>query len=1538
MENSEMESEIRETVPPVTDNESENENVIRVEAGETGGSGSGVDSADSVGPDLVVAAAAVAMIDTVSATTAAEVDTDTDTVEPGVSVAESAVEESEDSDVSSPSSSNLLADAPAEAALEAPVDTALEPVQEQAREPVSEPEPAVSPAALEPAPEPASAAVPASDMEALSAATHTPADDNKTVKATPEHLHKKRSVQFVDIVAPSQASADQISTPTPAGESDVGGSKESSPTKFGKSLTRVSSVQANQEASLLISRLQNDIKDLLVNGNESSEIFKGIFPVDEPIVEEFGDDLDGLLPTPASGDSNNGPKNGLKEHGKSSGNLSRTMTAGTLLLNENISLQEEARERNIMIEELRSKVDMLSTILTDSVEKTTLMEEELLNQSIQIGQLQETEIILKRENLILTKKLNEQAVEIEHSQGMRSKIAETEVVMNNLQEEMVNTLEKLLSTRQELKQLEDIDAIRLKEIAAYNGEIEDLKQELDRKRQELATAEDVNFETRQECERSIAFTERKMDDLQNATEIVRMENVRAKDNLLRVKGAQEKWELEKTELQKSIDAWKRMSLGTVSTPKSSSSTVSPLRRGNSVSSMSARSPRAMISESSESTAVTLTGLGSEPDYEDGAGYDAENGALVAVDNATYTAALQAGRNPFLQTNSPTLLLDSFQRTYLSIAEVIASGDEMKMKNELIALAHQLEMMRCSNARLLNKLQAARGNIQVCCRTRPPSSTELIQIASANNASKGSNSIYSSKKAVNRICVDVLDENELACYDGKSEQWRSFAFDRVWKLDATQAEVFADVEPLVMSVIDGYNCCLMAYGQTGSGKTFTMNGIGEDYGISYRTLSKIFEALELKRESALATARKIKIAAQKRLDSVSTTTDSAATTPNTPQTPKHPPASPRTFAKQQQQQRDQELAEEISVLMAEDDKIVAGLEVEPFSYKVEISIMEVYNDHIHDLLVNQPLDSSHNSPSLDVRQTPDGAVFVPGLIQVRLYSLEDVMAVFGRGSANRMTATTNLNERSSRSHLILQVTVTTQVVDELPVRAKLSLVDLAGSERVSKSGSVGSTMKEAQYINKSLSALGDVMEALDQKAKHIPYRNSKLTYLLNDSLGGNSRTMMIVTLCPTELTTEETLFSLLFATRVRNITIGAARKNVNAKNLEDALKSIKAELRDVRLRKSNLEEQVLALKRELKAKSEKVAIQIDSKVRTLDDTKKYADIQIQQYSRQNRELMIRLQEEKTERSQISLELSATKRDLSKVKEKLREFQSEKELLARDLKHKEREVAHLRHRQTSPARGFHDSTVSSTMLSSSSNDLSVCSRYSSPERESGTSPDSRRRSIRDSAVKMLEDVDGVQGLPSNSTTQGEEPSSVAEEPRKLKLTRTFSSNLPAPPSSSSPMTPSRQQQEVREEIALLSQNASLSVGNLIAHYNSKSDDAEGINLESYTHPTFMNRSPDSPRFQHNGLSLHTYHSDYAMSLSTGVNGSPEQGGRYYYSDTNSPTEVHVTPGKHQVIVVGTNGGATPASAHYRPKMTPRSKEALMKHQVTTIHVLL
>lgn len=150
-----------------------------------------------------------------------------------------------------------------------------------------------------------------------------------------------------------------------------------------------------------------------------------------------------------------------------------------------------------------------------------------------------------------------------------------------------------------------------------------------------------------------------------------------------------------------------------------------------------------------------------------------------------------------------------------------------------------------------------------------------------------------------------------------------------------------------------------------------------------------------------------------------------------------------------------------------------------------------------------------------------------------------------------------------------------------MHARLSLVDLAGSERLSRTEVTGQELREAKHINKSLSALGDVMEALDSKQKHVPFRNSKLTYLLQDSLGGNSKTVMICNVCPTSLTTEETLFSLQFAQRARRVQLGKAKKNTNlqTKNLEHDVKVLRKELAHVLRKKELAEEQLAAHKRD-----------------------------------------------------------------------------------------------------------------------------------------------------------------------------------------------------------------------------------------------------------------------------------------------------------------------------------------------------------------------
>ncbi|KAF1430151.1 Kinesin-like protein KIFC3, partial [Spheniscus mendiculus] len=164
----------------------------------------------------------------------------------------------------------------------------------------------------------------------------------------------------------------------------------------------------------------------------------------------------------------------------------------------------------------------------------------------------------------------------------------------------------------------------------------------------------------------------------------------------------------------------------------------------------------------------------------------------------------------------------------------------------------------------------------------------------------------------------------------------------------------------------------------------------------------------------------------------------------------------------------------------------------------------------------------------------------GLWQVwgRLASPPTSPQVFEFGHVNRATECTNLNEHSSRSHALLIVTV--RGFDRstgLRTTGKLNLVDLAGSERVGRSGAEGSRLREAQHINKSLSALGDVIYALRSRQGHVPFRNSKLTYLLQDSLSGDSKTLMMVQVSPAEKNTSETLCSLKFAERVRSVELG-----------------------------------------------------------------------------------------------------------------------------------------------------------------------------------------------------------------------------------------------------------------------------------------------------------------------------------------------------------------------------------------------------------------
>ncbi|GMI86293.1 ZWICHEL, KINESIN-LIKE CALMODULIN-BINDING PROTEIN, POTATO KINESIN-LIKE CALMODULIN-BINDING PROTEIN [Hibiscus trionum] len=216
----------------------------------------------------------------------------------------------------------------------------------------------------------------------------------------------------------------------------------------------------------------------------------------------------------------------------------------------------------------------------------------------------------------------------------------------------------------------------------------------------------------------------------------------------------------------------------------------------------------------------------------------------------------------------------------------------------------------------------------------------------------------------------------------------------------------------------------------------------------------------------------------------------------------------------------------------------------FSFSLKAYMVELYQDKLVDLL----LPKNAKRMKLDIKKDAKGMVAVENATVLPISTFEELKSIIQRGSERRHTSGTQMNEESSRSHLILSVVIeSTNLQTQSVARGKLSFVDLAGSERVKKSGSVGDQLKEAQSINKSLSALGDVISALSSGAQHIPYRNHKLTLLMSDSLGGNAKTLMFVNVSPVESNLDETYNSLTYASRVQSI-MNDASKNVSSKEV------------------------------------------------------------------------------------------------------------------------------------------------------------------------------------------------------------------------------------------------------------------------------------------------------------------------------------------------------------------------------------------------------
>ena len=211
----------------------------------------------------------------------------------------------------------------------------------------------------------------------------------------------------------------------------------------------------------------------------------------------------------------------------------------------------------------------------------------------------------------------------------------------------------------------------------------------------------------------------------------------------------------------------------------------------------------------------------------------------------------------------------------------------------------------------------------------------------------------------------------------------------------------------------------------------------------------------------------------------------------------------------------------------------------YLFQVKVYMLEVYRDELADLLL--PKGKKPPGP-LDIKRDHRGTVYIDNISEIECDTEEQLADLLEQGSAQRHTAATKMNTDSSRSHLIstflLEVYNRSKKTTAL---GKISLVDLAGSERLKKSEATGEQMKEAMAINKSLTALGDVIEALTSKAKHIPYRNHKLTELMSDSLGGNAKTLMFANCSPAASNAEESMGALNYATRAKQITNNVSRQ-------------------------------------------------------------------------------------------------------------------------------------------------------------------------------------------------------------------------------------------------------------------------------------------------------------------------------------------------------------------------------------------------------------
>ncbi|XP_065879119.1 kinesin-like protein KIN-14C [Euphorbia lathyris] len=225
------------------------------------------------------------------------------------------------------------------------------------------------------------------------------------------------------------------------------------------------------------------------------------------------------------------------------------------------------------------------------------------------------------------------------------------------------------------------------------------------------------------------------------------------------------------------------------------------------------------------------------------------------------------------------------------------------------------------------------------------------------------------------------------------------------------------------------------------------------------------------------------------------------------------------------------------------QISQSLSAQGWKYKMQASMLEIYNENIRDLLSTNKSNCPENAgKQYTIKHDANGNTYVSDLTIVDVCSIQEISSLLKQAAQSRSVGKTQMNEQSSRSHFVFTLRISgVNENTEQQVQGVLNLIDLAGSERLSRSGATGDRLKETQAINKSLSCLSDVIFALAKKEDHVPFRNSKLTYLLQPCLGGDSKTLMFVNISPDPSSVGESLCSLRFAARVNACEIGIPRR-------------------------------------------------------------------------------------------------------------------------------------------------------------------------------------------------------------------------------------------------------------------------------------------------------------------------------------------------------------------------------------------------------------